>query len=176
MLTYRRLFTQPRQLATLRAEFDAAVHNGSANGTNPELLDLLQNHASRITGLMSAHWDSVINRTEAWSRLRTRRGEELAGDLRELFIEYIEKTVHWLDYFVLDPRWLNLTAVNYAANAAREAASEVRQARIRFEEEYELVRDDLSAKQAPVSADSAATPPSGDASPTASEAQDGDAA
>lgn len=155
MLTYRRLFTQPRQLAVLRAEFDAAVHHGSANGTDPELLDLLQSHASKITRLMSAHWDSVVKRTEPWPQLRTRRGEELAGDLRELFIEYVEKTLHWLDYFVLDPRWLNLTAVNYAANAAREAASEVRDARIRFEEEYELERDDLSSKKPPANQDSA---------------------
>lgn len=147
VLIYRRLFTQPRRLATLRAEFDAAVHEGSANGTDPELLDLLQGHAAKITGLMTAHWETVVKRTEPWPRFRTRRGEELADELRELFIEYVEKTLRWLDYFVLDPRWLNLTAVNYAANAARETAGEVREARSRFEEEYELYRDDLSARQ-----------------------------
>ena len=175
MLIYRRLFTQPRKLATLRAEFDAAVHKGSADGTNPELVDLLQGHASKITSLMSAHWDSVVARSEPWPRLRTRRGEELAGDLRELFIEYVEKTLHWLDYFVLDPRWLNLTAVNYAANAAREAAREVRGARTSFEEEYELVRDDLSAGPSAASQTSA-SPPSNTVSAPGGKDQDVDAA
>lgn len=124
------------------------MHEGSANGTNPELLSLLQSHASRITKLISNHWESVTKRTEQWPRMRTRRGQELSGELRELFIAYIDKTLHWLDYFVLDPRWLNLTAVNYAANAAREAANEVRDARHRFEEEFELTREDLVSAQA----------------------------
>lgn len=69
--------------------------------------------------------------------------------MRRLFVEYVEKSVHWLDYFVMDPSWLNLTAVNYAANAAREAASEVRQVRLRFEEMYELTREHLSATSTP---------------------------
>ena len=50
---YRRLFTQPRKLASLRAEFDAAVHEGSEKGTTPELIKLLRSHASKITGLVS---------------------------------------------------------------------------------------------------------------------------
>jgi hypothetical protein len=127
----------------LRAEFDAAVREGSANGTNPELLNLLQGHAGKITMLMSTHWASVINGEEHWPTLRERRGEEIVQELRRLFVEYIDKTLRWLDYFIRDPRWLNLTAVNYAANAAREAASEVRESRARFELEYELERDDL---------------------------------
>jgi len=39
-----------------------------------------------------------------------------------------------------------LTAVNYSANAAREAASEVREIRNQFEAEFELTRDDLAVK------------------------------
>lgn len=142
---YRRLFTQPRKLATLRVEFDAAVHEGSESGTNPELLALLQGHAAKLTQLMSNNWDSVVNGTEQWPRMKSRRSSELTDSMQTLFIIYVEKTLRWLDYFVMDPRWLNLTAVNYAANAAREAASEVRETRIKFEEEFELTRDDLSA-------------------------------
>jgi hypothetical protein len=145
--TYRWLFTQPRQLATARDEFDAAVHEASGNGTRPELLDVLQGNASKITSLMSAHWDSVVNRTEPWSLLRTRRGEELAADMREFFIEYVENTLHWLHYFVLDPRWFNLNAVNYSANAAREVASRLRVVLIKFEEEHELGRDDRASNK-----------------------------
>lgn len=120
----------------------------------PELLELLQDDASEISRLISGHWESVINQTEDWPRLRAKRGEELATDLRRFFVDYLEKTLHWLDYFVMDPGWLNLTAVNYAANAAREAASEVRQTRLKFEEEYELERDDLAASSlSPVNTD-----------------------
>ncbi len=163
MIVYRRLFTQPRKLANLRAEFDAAVHKGSVNGTTPELLDQLRDHAGKINGLMSANWKSVVDGTEDWPRLSDKRGEELSVKLREQFIEYVEKTVHWLDYFVMDPSWLNLTAVNYAANAAREAASEVKQARVRFEEAYELTRDDLATRPASP-ADQELEQQSGDAS------------
>lgn len=93
---------------------------------------------------MSVHWDSVVKGDEKWPRLGSKNGEELSRELRDRFIAYVEKTLHWLDYFVMDPRWLNLTAVNYAANAAREAASEVKQVRLQFEREYELTRDDLA--------------------------------
>lgn len=172
---YRRLFTQPRKLATLRVEFDAAVHEGSENGTTPELLHLLQGHASKITRLTSENWDSVVSETESWPRLKSKQGSELAGNLQTLFIIYIEKTLRWLDYFVMDPRWLNLTAVNYAANAAREAASEVREARIKFEEEYELEREDLAAGTIKPEADSEpADPPGG--SPEAESKDDTTAA
>lgn len=122
------------------------MNEGSEHGTNPELLELLQGHAVKITKLMSVHWDSVVNQTEQWPRLRGRRATQMTADLTGLFTEYVEKTLHWLNYFVLDPSWLNMTAVNYAANAAREAASEVRQARTRFEQEFELERDDLSTE------------------------------
>ncbi len=145
VLIYRKLFTQPRKLATLRVEFDAAVHEGSENGTTPELLELLQGHASEITRLMSNNWKTVVDETEQWPRMKSRQGDELSSNLCTLFVIYVEKTLRWLDYFVMDPRWLNLTAVNYAANAAREAASEVREARIKFEDEYELAREDLAA-------------------------------
>jgi hypothetical protein len=143
MAIYQRLFTQPRSLRTLRVEFDAAVKEGSARGTNPELLNLLQSHASKITKLMSAHWGSVLDGTEDWPRMRTRKGYELSAELQSLFVEYITKTLRWLEYFVLDPTWLNLTAVNYAANAARETASEVHAARRAFEAEFELDRSEL---------------------------------
>ena len=119
------------------------MHVGSLNGTNPELLSLLQGHATQITRLMSVHWESVLRGEEEWPVLADRRGEEMARHLRTLFVMYVQKTLFWLDYFIRDPRWLNLTAVNYAANAAREAASEVREARSRFELAYELTRDDL---------------------------------
>ncbi len=143
MKIYRRLFTQPRKLATLRSEFDAAVKHGSKNGTDPELLKLLQEHATTITRLMSSNWDTVIDETEEWPRFKAKKQDELSRSLITLFTIYVEKTLRWLDYFVMDPRWLNLTAVNYAANAAREAASEVREARVRFEQTFELTRDDL---------------------------------
>ncbi len=142
---YRRLFTQPRKLATLRAEFDAAVHEGSENGTTPELLEVLQGHASKITTLMNENWGPVVDETQEWPRFKTRKTSELADGLCTMFAIYVEKTLRWLDYFVIDPSWLNLTAVNYAANAAREAASEVREIRIKFEQEFELTRDDLAA-------------------------------
>lgn len=148
MAIYRRLFTQPRKLAKLRTEFDAAVHEGSENGTNPELLAMLQGHAGAITQLMNTNWDSVINETERWPRFKNRKTDWMTQRMISLFVVYVEKTLRWLDYFVMDPRWLNLTAVNYAANAAREAASEVREARIMFEHAFELTRDDLSAKSA----------------------------
>ena len=144
---YRRLFTQPKKLATLRAEFDAAVHDGSQNGTSPELLHMLQSHALKITELMSKHWASVLNETEEWPSMRTRSGAEVTKHLTGLFVVYLEKTLRWLDYFVLDPSWLNYTAVNYAANAARETASEVREVRRSFETEFELTRDDLAASK-----------------------------
>lgn len=155
MAIYRRLFTQPRSLRTLRVEFDAAVKEGSANGTNPELLNLLQSHASKISKMMSAHWGSVIDGTEQWQRMRTLKGQELADGLQDTFVEYVQKTLHWLEYFVLDPTWLNLTAVNYAANAARETASEVHTARRNFEAEFELDRSELPGanKQLSASAD-----------------------
>ena len=97
----------------------------------------------QITELMSRHWATVLNGQQKWPVQRGRKNERQAADLRSTFITYIEKTLHWLDYFVRDPRWLNLSAVNYAANAAREAAQEVRQARAGFEELYELDRTDL---------------------------------
>jgi hypothetical protein len=143
LVTYRRLFTQPKRLATLRVEFDAAVKEGSAHGTNPELLQLLQSHADEITRLMSSHWEPVISGQEQWPALNGRKSEAEARRLRNLFILYVDKTLHWLDYFIRDPRWLNLSAVNYAANAAREAANEVRDARVRFEALFELQREDL---------------------------------
>ncbi len=81
--------------------------------------------------------------------MRTRKGHDLAIELQDLFVEYVNKTLHWLEYFVLDPSWLNLTAVNYAANAAREVASELHAARLRFEAEFELDRSELpGAKKA----------------------------
>lgn len=155
MEIYHRLFTQPRKLATLRVEFDAAVHEGSENGTNPQLLELLQGHASKITQLISANWDTVVDGSEQWPRMKTRNTSELVTGLRQLFIIYVEKTLRWLDYFVMDPTWLNLTAVNYAANAAREAASEVREARLKFEKEFELTREDLGAAPVKVEVDDA---------------------
>lgn len=115
------------------------------NGTNPELLELLQGHASEITRFMSNNWGPVVEGDVQWPVLKSKRGSELSYSLCTLFVIYVEKTLRWLDYFVMDPRWLNLTAVNYAANAAREAASEVREARIKFEAEYELAREDLAA-------------------------------
>ena len=92
---------------------------------------------------MSSHWESVINGDEFWPTLRSKRDEAETQKLRSLFILYVDKTLSWLDYFIRDPRWLNLSAVNYAANAAREAANEVRDARKRFELAFELERDDL---------------------------------
>lgn len=141
---YRRLFTQPRRLATLRAEFDAAVREASKKGTRPELVGHLRGSAVEIKQRMSGHWGTLVDGTESRPTLHAKKGEQTAEELHDLFVEYVEKTLHWLEYFVMDPSWLNLTAVNYAANAAREAANEVRQARLRFEEFYELDRADLS--------------------------------
>jgi hypothetical protein len=124
------------------------VREGSTNGTTPELLSLLQGHAGEITRLMSAHWASVLKGEEQWPALASRQGEEMADHLRTLFVIYLQKTLHWLDYFIRDPRWLSLSAVNHAANAAREAASDVRDARARFEATYELVREDLALGKA----------------------------
>ncbi len=160
VIVYQRLFTQPRKLATLRTEFDAGVKQGSKNGTDPRLLTLLQGHATSITRLMSKNWSTLLDETEKWPRFKDKKARETTGSLTTLFTIYVEKTLRWLDYFVMDPRWLNLTAVNYAANAAREAASEVRDARLRFEEEFELTRDDLVPGAAP--AKPAVKPPTND--------------
>ncbi len=134
------------------------MHEGSEKGTNPPLLVLLQNHAVAITKLMSENWGTVVDETEPWPRMKTKRSHKQSQRLRNLFIIYVEKTLRWLDYFVLDPRWLNLTAVNYAANAAREAASEVREARLKFEEEFGLTREDLGAASKNGAADEEAVP------------------
>lgn len=119
------------------------MKEGSSSGTNPELLDLLQSHANEITLLMSSHWESVINGQEQWPSLRNKRIQAQAEKLRTLFVLYIDKTLSWLDYFIRDPKWLNLSAVNYSANAAREAANEVRDSRKRFELSLEISREDL---------------------------------
>lgn len=92
---------------------------------------------------MSSHWESVINGQEQWPSLKKKNSQTQAVKLRTLFVLYIDKTLSWLDYFIRDPKWLNLSAVNYAANAARETANEVRDARKQFELSFEISRNDL---------------------------------
>ena len=130
----------------MRARFDAAVMAGGEKGVSIKLIDTMQGLATSITRLINTHWASALDGSEDWPVLRGRKNEHTAAAVRSHFAIFVEKQIAWLDYFVRDPRWLKLPAVNYAANAAREAGQDLRQARSELEDLYAISRQDLVPK------------------------------
>jgi N-acetyl-beta-hexosaminidase len=42
---------------------------------------------------MTTYWGSIMESTDDWTHMRTRKGYELSAELQSLFVEYVKKTL-----------------------------------------------------------------------------------